>query len=126
MSIGLLLLNGLKAVDFGFFIGCAVVIGLIVLVYYLIPVFNKKQYEEQRENLRKREAAFNANRRTADEEVNLDSSEGEAVVEGSSEDIGISAQLDNLSDDTQIECVEAIEELQSNDAQSTEEGGNDI
>ncbi len=84
MIRNLLLLNGLKSVDVGFFIGCGVVIALIVAVYFLIPVFNKKQYEEQRENLRKRENAFKSNKQTtvaleetAVEETVVD----EAVVE---------------------------------------------
>lgn len=54
-------LNKLKSVDIGFFIACAVIIVLIVAVYFLIPVFNKKFYQEQRDNLHKREAAFKSN-----------------------------------------------------------------
>lgn len=87
MIRNLLLLNGLKSVDVGFFIGCAVVIALIVAVYFLIPVFNKKQYEEQRENLRKRENAFKSNKQTtvaleetAVENVPVDEAVGEAHV----------------------------------------------
>jgi len=60
----LLLLNGLKPVDVGFFIAVAVIIALIVAVYFLIPVFNKKQYREQRENLARRENAFKSNKKT--------------------------------------------------------------
>lgn len=58
-------LNSLKDVDIAFFIICAVIIVLIVAVYFLIPVFNKKFYEEQRENLHKREAAFKSNLQNA-------------------------------------------------------------
>ncbi|MDE7295782.1 MAG: hypothetical protein K2N84_00810 [Clostridia bacterium] len=54
-------LNQLKRVDKAFFIICAVIIVLIVAVYFLIPVFNKKLYKEQRDNLKKREAAFKSN-----------------------------------------------------------------
>ena len=54
-------LNSLKDVDIAFFIICAVIVVLIVAVYFLIPVFNKKQYQEQRENLHKREDAFKSN-----------------------------------------------------------------
>ncbi len=57
----LLKLNDLKTVDVVFFIVCAALIGIAVGVYFLIPVFNKKQYQEQRDNLRKREQAFKSN-----------------------------------------------------------------
>ncbi len=58
MFAKLMLLNKLGSVDVGFFVGCAVAIVLIVAIYFLIPVFNKKQYQEQRDNLKKREEAF--------------------------------------------------------------------
>lgn len=58
----MMLLNKLGSVDIGFFVGCAVAIVLIVAIYFLIPVFNKKQYQEQRENLKKREEAFRSNK----------------------------------------------------------------
>lgn len=61
MLNGLCAVNKLKDVDKAFFIICAVIIVLIVAVYFLIPVFNKKFYQEQRENLHKREAAFKSN-----------------------------------------------------------------
>lgn len=51
-------INSLKDADIFFFVGCAVVVALIVLIYFLMPVFKKKLYSEQRENLKKREAAF--------------------------------------------------------------------
>lgn len=60
----LLLLNGLGSVDIGFFAGCAAVVVIIVAVYFLIPVFNKKQYKEQRDNLAMRENAFKSNKKT--------------------------------------------------------------
>ena len=34
----------------------------VIAVYFLTPVFRKSQYEERRENLRKREAAFKSSR----------------------------------------------------------------
>lgn len=61
MLNGLCAVNKLKDVDKAFFIICAVIIVLIVAVYFLIPVFNKKFYQEQRDNLHKREAAFKSN-----------------------------------------------------------------
>ncbi len=57
-----MLLNSLGSVDIGFFVGCAVAIVLVVAIYFLIPVFNKKQYREQRENLKKREEAFKSHK----------------------------------------------------------------
>lgn len=54
-------LNKIGKVDQAFFIICAVIIVLIVAVYFLIPVFNKKLYKEQRDNLHKRETAFKSN-----------------------------------------------------------------
>lgn len=54
-------LNALGKVDRTFFLVCLIGIGLIVLVYFLIPVINRKQYQEARENLKKREAAFKGN-----------------------------------------------------------------
>ncbi len=119
MSIGLLLLNGLKAVDFGFFIGCAVVIVLIIAVYFLIPVFNKKQYAEQRENLKKREAAFNANRRSVPQEG--DSLNGIDAQDNLVDNVASSAEMDSISDGQ----TEAIEELQEIECNSANEGEND-
>ena len=52
----------LPEVDLWFFIICAAIVVAIVAIYFLIPVFNKKKYKEQRDNLAKREAAFKANR----------------------------------------------------------------
>lgn len=57
----LLALNSLGTTDIVFFVVLALIVVLIVAVYFLIPVFNKKQYQEQRDNLRKREVAFKAN-----------------------------------------------------------------
>ena len=45
------------------------IILVIVGFYFLIPVFNKKQYAEQRENLRKREKSFKANLQHKEEPV---------------------------------------------------------
>lgn len=56
-----LALNTLKSADIIFFIALAAIVVLIVAIYFLIPVFNKKQYKEQRDNLKKREVAFKSN-----------------------------------------------------------------
>ncbi len=58
--VNLLAINSLGPVDIIFFVVIAVLIALAVGIYFLIPVLNKKQYQEQRDNLRKREEAFNA------------------------------------------------------------------
>ena len=67
--LGLLALNELGPVDIGFFVACAVIIVAIVGVYFLIPVIYKKQYQEQRDNLKKREIAFKANANITEETV---------------------------------------------------------
>lgn len=54
-------INNLKPVDIVFFIVCIAIVAIGVGIYFLIPVFNKKQYQEQRDNLRKREEAFKSN-----------------------------------------------------------------
>lgn len=59
--LGLLALNSLSSTDIVFFIVLAVIIVICIGVYFLIPVINKKQYRELRENLKKREAAFKSN-----------------------------------------------------------------
>ncbi len=77
-------LNELKTVDIVFFIVCAALIAAIVGVYFLIPVLNKKQYEEQRENLRKREEAFKVNKKTNSEE-STQQAEVDSASDGSQE-----------------------------------------
>ncbi len=57
-----LLLNALGKVDRAFFLICLAIVVVIIAVYFLTPVFRKSQYEERRENLRKREAAFKSSR----------------------------------------------------------------
>ena len=54
-------LNSLGAVDIAFFVACGVIIAVCIAIYFLIPVLNKKQYQEMRDNLNKREVAFKAN-----------------------------------------------------------------
>ena len=68
----LLALNSLPTVDIVFFVLLGVIIALCVGIYFLIPVINRKQYQEMRDNLNKREVAFNAGKQsveTADETV---------------------------------------------------------
>ena len=47
--------------DLIFFIVLAVIALAFLLVYLLTPVFKKKQFEEARANLKKREETFRAN-----------------------------------------------------------------
>ena len=59
-------LNKLRSVDVALFVIIGVIIALCVLIYFLIPVINKKQYQEMRDNLKRREVAFNANKQSED------------------------------------------------------------
>ena len=51
----------LKTPDIIFFITLAVIAVLIALVYFLTPIVKRKQFEEARANLKKREETFKAN-----------------------------------------------------------------
>lgn len=51
----------LGKVDTIFFVAILVVIGICIGIYFLIPVINRKQYRQMRENLAKREASFKSN-----------------------------------------------------------------
>ena len=73
--LGLLALNSIGAWDIGFFVACGLIIAAIVAVYFLIPIINKKQYQEQRDNLKKREVAFKANMKVATDEQATDAVE---------------------------------------------------
>ena len=79
--------NDLKAWDIGFFIACGVIVALIVAIYFLIPVLNKKQYQEQRDNLKKREIAFKTNQGIA-----LDEQQPEASAEPTTETVAESSE----------------------------------
>lgn len=85
--LSLLALNPIGATDLWFFIICGVIVAVAVAVYFLIPVFNKKQYQEQRDNLHKREAAFKANMQAANGSVEAtnEASEAEATTEQKAE-----------------------------------------
>ena len=47
--------------DLTFFIAIVAIIAVFVLIYLLTPVIKRKQFEEARQNLRKREETFRAN-----------------------------------------------------------------
>ena len=76
----LLALNPLGSTDIWFFVLCGVIVAAIVGIYFLIPLFNKKQYQEQRENLKKREAAFKANLKV-EEDVAVEETTEPAVAD---------------------------------------------
>lgn len=84
--LGLLALNPLGSVDIIFFVVIGALIALAVAIYFLIPVFNKKQYKEQRENLKKREASFKANVQRTDGMVTEPTQEPTPNVETKSDD----------------------------------------
>lgn len=56
------LLNHLGKTDKAFFIIIGVLVAVAIAIYFLIPVFKHKQYQEQINNLHAREEAFNSNR----------------------------------------------------------------
>ena len=65
----------INPVDVVFFIVIGALIAISIAIYFLIPVINKKQYREMRDNLNKREIAFNAGKQgdePAEVTVNLE------------------------------------------------------
>ncbi len=62
----LLALNPLNSTDIVFFIVLAVLVALCIVFYFLVPILNKAQYQEMRDNLKKREDAFKSNVRRTD------------------------------------------------------------
>ena len=90
-------LNTLKRPDIAFFIICLVVIALIVLIYFLIPVFKHKQLKEQRQNLIKRESAFRS-------QIKVEEEENIVVEENKTEE-----QLEAIVEETIIETDEKVD-----------------
>ena len=77
------LLHGLKTADIWFFVICAIAVAVIVIIYFLIPVFKRKQFAEARKNLARREILFKQNqKKTQAEEISVDE---EALVEEAAE-----------------------------------------
>ena len=62
-------LTDMKNVDIIFFIVCASVIALGVLIYFLYPLIFSAKFKQQREDLRKREEAFKSNQLKASDET---------------------------------------------------------
>ena len=82
-----LLANTLPRVDQVFFIVIGAIIAICILIYFLIPVINKKQYQEMRDNLNKREVAFKAGKQSDEttEEVVAEEQPTEDQTEGQDE-----------------------------------------
>lgn len=90
--------NQLKSTDIIFFVCCAVAVALAVAIYFLIPVINRKQYQEQRDNLAKREEAFKANKKAAT--IASDAQEGDNLSDGNNEAIQEVAEATNSDENT--------------------------
>jgi len=61
----IIFLNSLSGVDIIFFLSLILIIILCVGFYLLIPVINRKQYKEARDNLEKRTKALKENHLTS-------------------------------------------------------------
>lgn len=67
------LLEAFRIVDIWFFVICGIAVVLIVAIYFLIPVFKRKQFAEARKNLSRREQLFKQNQKTEKaEEISVD------------------------------------------------------
>lgn len=118
----MMLLNKLGSVDVGFFVGCAVAIVLIVAIYFLIPVFNKKQYQEQRDNLKKREEAFRTSRGLPNAQDDASFSECDVVSALDEEVKTDEKQTDTQNEDASNECAQC-ENVQSENSQDESSDG---
>ena len=117
-----MLLNKLGSVDVGFFVGCAVTVVLIVAIYFLIPVFNKKQYQEQRDNLKKREEAFRSSKVLSDTKDGALFSECDVVstLEGEevkTEEEHTDAQVENVKNEDAQDSESQVESAQDENSQ---------
>ena len=97
------LLHGFKTVDIWFFVICGIIIGLIVIIYFLIPVFKRKQFAEARKNLARRETLF---RRNQEEELLENIS-----VDSKSEDKSVAAGVENKKKEESVANALSEEEI---------------
>lgn len=109
MNINMFLFE-LKEPDIIFFLLSLAVIVLIGLIYFLIPVFKRKQLRQQRENFKQRESAFRSNIITEDEakaqeEIKVEESKEENVVEEVKEETVETSSEEVIADDAK-EIVE--------------------
>lgn len=54
--------------DWLFLIIVCVIIAVCVGLYFIVPILNRKKYEQQRADLKKREETFKANQKTREAE----------------------------------------------------------
>lgn len=66
--------------DYLFFIILFIIIGIFIAVYLLTPIIKRKQFEEARANLRKREVTFRANLKRLSGEANVEENIDEEAV----------------------------------------------
>lgn len=97
------LLHGFKTVDIWFFVICGIIIGLIVIIYFLIPVFKRKQFAEARKNLARRETLFRQNQ----EEELLEN----ISVDSKSEDKSVAAGVDPTEKEESVANALSEEEI---------------
>lgn len=88
------LLHGFKTVDIWFFVICGIIIGLIVIIYFLIPVFKRKQFAEARKNLARRETLFRQNQ----EDELLEN----ISVDSESEDKSVAIEVDSTEKEESV------------------------
>ena len=97
------LLHGFKTVDIWFFVICGIIIGLIVIIYFLIPVFKRKQFTEARKNLARRETLFRQNQ----EEELLEN----ISVDSKSEDKSVAVEVEPTEQEESVANALSEEEI---------------
>ena len=97
------LLHGFKTVDIWFFVICGIIIGLIVIIYFLIPVFKRKQFAEARKNLARRETLFRQNQ----EEELLEN----ISVDSKSEDKSVAVEVEPTEQEESVANALSEEEI---------------
>ena len=97
------LLHGFKTVDIWFFVICGIIIGLIVIIYFLIPVFKRKQFAEARNNLARRETLFRQNQ----EDELLEN----ISVDSKSEDKSVAVEVDPTEKEESVANALSEEEI---------------
>ena len=97
------LLHGFKTVDIWFFVICGIIIGLIVIIYFLIPVFKRKQFAEARKNLARRETLVRQNQ----EDELLEN----ISVDSKSEDKSVAVEVDPTEKEESVANALSEEEI---------------
>ena len=65
----------LTKADREFFMFLGIIVGIFLVGYLLMPIIKRKQFQEARENLRKREETFKANIKKLQGEVSTEAEE---------------------------------------------------